>query len=71
MVAITTGTRGGYTDHEFLAAIEDREGLATMGNPLPMDYMIWNFNTIFGPDVASLKGKTTSKTYNPVVTEYV
>ena len=30
-----------------------------------------NANTIFGPDVASLKFKITSKPSNPLVTEYV
>ena len=30
-----------------------------------------NANTMFGPDIASLKGKTTGKTSDPVVTEYV
>ena len=30
-----------------------------------------NANIIFGPGVASLKGKATRKTSNPVVTEYV
>ena len=30
-----------------------------------------NTNTTFGPDVASLKGKTTRKHSNPVVKEYL
>ena len=28
-------------------------------------------NTIFGPDIAALKGKTTRKSSEPVVTDYV
>ena len=28
-------------------------------------------NTIFGPDIETLKGKTNRKFYDPVVTDYV
>ena len=39
IVVTTTGSREGYTNHEFTAPTKAREGLAMMGNPSPMDYI--------------------------------
>ena len=39
MVATTTGNRKGYTDRDFAAATEAPEGMATMGKPLPVEYI--------------------------------
>ena len=40
VVFTITGNQKGYTAREFVASTEAREGLAMMGNPSPMDYII-------------------------------
>ena len=88
MVEKTTWNREEYTNREFAAATEAREGLSMVVNPSASDCMhmvrygltsncpvtpedVTIANTMFGPNVASLKRKTTRRSSEPVVTEYV
>ena len=80
-IQMVRGNYEGYTKWEVTQAKEAHRAQAMMGNPSKKDYKamvspitskdVSKSRTIFGPDLASIWGKTVRRAPEPLVTDYV